>query len=71
MLQRATDKSKHNLGTKLYISYGENIVIVLFKFFFFVGGGGGYFVWEVNSFSRWTNFYIKIVREVSILYRVT
>ena len=38
MLQRATDKSKHNLGTKLYISYGENIVIVLFKFFFFEGG---------------------------------
>ena len=42
MLQRATDKSKHNLGTKLYISYGEKMVIVLFNFnfcFFFWGGG--------------------------------
>ena len=36
MLQRATHKSKHNLGTKLYITYGENMVIVLFSF---LGGG--------------------------------
>ena len=41
MLQRATHKSKHNLGTKLYITYGENMVIVLFNFYFFFLGGGG------------------------------
>ena len=50
MLQRATDKSKHNLGTKLYISYGENIVIVLFKFFFFCGGGGDILFGKLTPF---------------------